>query len=342
MKQSIRLSLLSTFLVGLLTPLILDAAPRRAVEGRFEIPISDWDVPGQSFQQEEQLQIMNHQVIQTESVTPSGEEWISADALPSRDGNFIAIAPCRVADTRNPTGPYGGPAITSGDTREFDIDDGPCGVPANAIAYSLNFTVVSPSASGWIQVGPGGSPVPFVSTLNFGAGQTVANAAIVPSGPGGTIAVKAANATIHLIIDINGYFPEQVGHVINNFVGNVNNPPGGMTGYLNIISNYVAPVNATAFITVRCSYDGSAAGQMLNLRAARRTPTGTGSVATGAAFFLDVHTPGPNLSVMNVNSDFLNLVGGNSYDFGAYFADPTPSGGTGNDWCSATVMVTRR
>jgi hypothetical protein len=157
---------------------------------RGEVPLRDWPV-----------------TFPMSSDAGAREGAVAAASLPSVPSNFKAVTPCRVVDTRNAAGPYGGPAMAAGETRTFDIDSGSCSIPANGIAYSLNFTVVGPSTGGWIQVGPGGAPVPFVSTLNFAAGETVANAAIVPAGPDGTINVLAAVADLHLIIDINGYFP---------------------------------------------------------------------------------------------------------------------------------------
>jgi hypothetical protein len=70
------------------------------------------------------------------------------DAVPSAASHFITVVPCRVADTRNPTGPYGGPSFATDETRTFNIPGGPCtGIPA-AAAYSLNFTIVNYTGRG--------------------------------------------------------------------------------------------------------------------------------------------------------------------------------------------------
>ena len=55
---------------------------------------------------------------------------------------FVPVTPCRVADTRNATGPFGGPILGAAVSRDFNIPSSSCGVPANAAAYSLNLTVV--------------------------------------------------------------------------------------------------------------------------------------------------------------------------------------------------------
>ena len=56
---------------------------------------------------------------------------------------------------------------------------------------------------------PPGTRVPLASTLNFGAGQTRANNAVIPLGTGGSIAIvcgQPAGGVAHAVIDVNGYF----------------------------------------------------------------------------------------------------------------------------------------
>jgi hypothetical protein len=81
----------------------------------------------------------------------------------------------------------------------------------------LNITVTNTTGSGFITVWPEGGTFPTVSTLNFVAGQTIANAAIVPSGTGGGISVVAGVHGTDLIIDINGYFSSTLGNASNFF-----------------------------------------------------------------------------------------------------------------------------
>ncbi len=117
---------------------------------------------------------------------------------------FVPITPCRIADTRNPTGPFGGPILPAGVARNFAVPSSACGVPTTAQAYSLNFTVVPLTWLGYLSVWPSGQPQPTVSVLNSD-GRVKANAAIVPAGLSGAITLYASQST-HVIIDINGYF----------------------------------------------------------------------------------------------------------------------------------------
>lgn len=120
---------------------------------------------------------------------------------------FYTVTPCRVADTRDPAGPYGGPALSSGVERNFLLWNR-CGVPATARAVSVNLTVTEPGGQGHLTLYPAGSPVPPVSTINYGPGQTRANNAIVTLGPVGELTVRCVQTQlqVHAILDVNGYF----------------------------------------------------------------------------------------------------------------------------------------
>jgi uncharacterized repeat protein (TIGR01451 family) len=122
---------------------------------------------------------------------------------------FVPVTPCRIADTRDPDGPFGGPILAAATPRDFNIPSSSCGIPANAAAYSLNLSVVPTGPLGYLTVWPAGQTQPFVATLNSD-GRIKGNAAIAPAGVNGAISVFATSAT-HLIIDINGYFVPAVG-----------------------------------------------------------------------------------------------------------------------------------
>ena len=57
---------------------------------------------------------------------------------------FVPLTPCRVVDTRKPDGTFGGPPIGANSSRDFPLSQSgnPCSIPASAVAYSLNVTVV--------------------------------------------------------------------------------------------------------------------------------------------------------------------------------------------------------
>jgi len=123
---------------------------------------------------------------------------------------FVPVTPCRLVDTRNPAGPFGGPALADDSSRSFTIPQSGCGIPAAAQAYSLNVTVVPKGPLPYLTLWPTGQPQPFVSTLNSFGGIVVANAAIVPAGTDGAVSVYATEAT-NVILDIDGYFDTSSG-----------------------------------------------------------------------------------------------------------------------------------
>jgi hypothetical protein len=124
---------------------------------------------------------------------------------------FVGVTPCRIVDTRAPAGTFGGPALAAGAPRDFPLLSGPCaGLPPSVQAYSLNITVTNTLGPGFIQLYPKGASAPLVSTMNYVAGQTLANAAIVPAGIGSAITAVAGVSGTDLIIDIDGYFTYQM------------------------------------------------------------------------------------------------------------------------------------
>jgi hypothetical protein len=118
---------------------------------------------------------------------------------------FYPLPPCRTADTRNPDGALGGPAIAAGTARAFPVQSSDCGIPATAQAYSLNVTAVPHGSLGFLTVWPTGESQPEVSTLNSSTGAVTANAAIVPAGNGGDVSIFASDLA-DVILDVNGYF----------------------------------------------------------------------------------------------------------------------------------------
>lgn len=126
---------------------------------------------------------------------------------------FVPIQPCRVADTRDPSGPFGGPEISGASSRDFIIPNSACGIPPNAAAYSLNVTVVPQGQLGYLTIWPSGQSQPVASTLNSD-GRIKANAAIVRAGANGAVTVFATDTT-QVILDINGYFVPGASSALN-------------------------------------------------------------------------------------------------------------------------------
>ena len=131
----------------------------------------------------------------------------TATPTPPVGQSLHTLAPCRVLDTRLANGPFGGPALAAGVDRTFALA-GRCGIPSSARAISVNVTVTGASAAGDLRLRAAGTPQTLSSTLNYRAGQTRANNAVVGLGSGGGLILRCVqvSGTVHAVVDVNGYF----------------------------------------------------------------------------------------------------------------------------------------
>ena len=147
-----------------------------------------------------------------------------AEALPSSPLPFVAIAPCRIVDTRVAVSDgFHQPNFGDDEARTFNLPTSPdCpGLPATIGAYSLNIQFRPISQLSYLTAYPTGTTTPGVSTLTAGPAAWVQNAAIVPAGTGGAIDVYCQYAG-RVVIDINGYYgPQSVVTSLNALTGDV-------------------------------------------------------------------------------------------------------------------------
>ena len=123
--------------------------------------------------------------------------------------DYAPIVPARILETR-----WGGSTI---DSRFNDVGSvaintvtelpvaGRAGLPADASSAVLNVTVTGPAAAGFVTVYPCGSERPTASSVNFAAGQTIANAVLTKVGSGGKVCLFNSQPT-DLVVDVNGYY----------------------------------------------------------------------------------------------------------------------------------------
>lgn len=125
-------------------------------------------------------------------------------------GNFYTTTPCRLYDSRNdPSGP-----ISGGQTRVISVLGfvGSCQLLTPKVkSLAINATAVSATSSGHLQLYPGNFATPNTSVLNFAAGQTRANNAVLnlATDAAGTFVIRSglpAGQTVHVIVDVAGYF----------------------------------------------------------------------------------------------------------------------------------------
>ena len=144
----------------------------------------------------------------------SGRSASASSPLP-----FVPLFPCRIADTRGNgfSGAYGPPSLAAGVPRDFPLA-GQCRIPLTAGAVSLNVTVTNAQGPGFLSIYPQGSPA-LVSTLNYVAGQNVANAAVVAVPFSGLTTVLAGVSGADVVIDTNGFYGSPSTAPSNVFLG---------------------------------------------------------------------------------------------------------------------------
>jgi hypothetical protein len=233
---------------------------------------------------------------------------------------FIPVAPCRIADTRNTNGAFGGPELGAGATRTFNIPRSSCGIPSSAAAYSLNVTVVPNAGLGYLSIWPAGETQPVVSTLNSD-GRVKANAAIVPAGNNGGVDVYVSDAS-NVILDIDGYFvPAGTSSALEFYsvtpcrVVDTRNPAGALGGpSIEAVSSRSFPVQSSD-----CGIPSTAQAYSLNVTA---VPHSTLSYLTA----WPTGETQPNVSTLNASTGAVTanaavVPAGTSGDVSIYVSD---------------------
>ncbi len=124
----------------------------------------------------------------------------TAGAAPSAASAYVAVQPCRLADTR----------IAGGFTRIDSLtiqlaSKGACGLPTDATSLALTLTVVGPIGGGFLTAWPADQVRPVVSDLNFNSGQVRANGAITRVDATGAFRIYTSVAT-QVVVDVVGAF----------------------------------------------------------------------------------------------------------------------------------------
>ena len=223
---------------------------------------------------------------------PDAAAKVFGDA--DKDLVFVPITPCRIIDTR-----VAGGAIAANTTRNFDVtavssysfqggdasDCGGAGSAGSFAAAAINFTVVTPSAAGYITAFPYLTTQPTASTVNYTAGSVVANFAVVKLDQGASANELSVYsfAQTHLVADIVGYYRNpgtlafecvDSGQTISDVTAgstNNTNAPACPTGYTQTATNCQSSTWQMPFVYFSggtCSAQNNSSGTA-QLRASR-------------------------------------------------------------------------
>ena len=169
-----------------------------------------------------------------------GTSPASASIPPSMVGGTVyhPVVPVRIADTRPNSGFQGaGDTLSSGQILTIRVAGLPGDlVPSDAAAVVLNITAVNPSLAGYLTAFAAGQTTPFASTVNFIAGQTIANEATITLGNNGVtsgwVSILNHVGLTDVVVDVQGYYSTDPGD------------NGGIFGFYFPIS-YPNPVTGT-------------------------------------------------------------------------------------------------
>jgi hypothetical protein len=202
--------------------------------------------------------------------------------------HFVPTGPARLLDTRTGLGRNGvvGP-VGGGSTIVLGVA-GLGAIPSEGVrAVAVNVTVTGPTAAGYLSVTPSGGGA--TSSVNFAAGETAANLVMVKTGADGSVRIRNATGTAHVVVDVVGWFSD----------------PGLLTGAVQV------PVEPARVLDTR---DGTGRGGV------------TGKIGPSVPVVLDVTgvggvpTSGASAVILNVTAVAPSANG---------YLSVTPSGGLG-------------
>ncbi len=145
-------------------------------------------------------------------VTSFAATHVVADLLgwfgPSGPGEYVAVTPSRILDTRSPNPVFAGKVPAGGVVTLPVLGQG--GLPGTGVtAVALNVTVDQPDGPGFVTAYPCSDAPPVASTLNYATGQVVANLTTIAIGGDAATAGQVCLfswAATHLVVDVSGYY----------------------------------------------------------------------------------------------------------------------------------------
>ena len=163
------------------------------------------------------------------AVSPGGRVIQAAGEAFGSGGEYHAVTPTRVFDTRNPAldvAPSGRKPTTpnvTGTSNTFDVpilngsipgmpaprDANSDGFDDNVLAVAVNVTVVAPTQGGFLSAWGTGATEGTSSLVNFKPNQVIPNSAVLRPGAGGKLTFRVftpAPGSVDVIVDVFGWF----------------------------------------------------------------------------------------------------------------------------------------
>jgi LPXTG-site transpeptidase (sortase) family protein len=153
-----------------------------------------------------------------ERVAAAATSQAAQSFVPTGASSFLAIAPNRIADTRAQYGSFGFTRIDDNTIRVQIAGRG--GVPVNAAAAVLNVTMTNPTAAGFVNIYPTGTPRLETSSINVErVDQTIANLVTVRLPASGQVDMFCYTPA-DLVVDVSGaYIPTTTAVAAGRYTG---------------------------------------------------------------------------------------------------------------------------
>lgn len=141
-----------------------------------------------------------------------GEAAADAQAPPA-GSVYVAVAPCRVADSRS-----GGGLLMPGSQRVVQVSGaeagfetqggkaGGCGIPVGATAAEVSVSAVAPTGTGFLRVWPSDEGAPMATFVNYARSQATTNTGTIALGGAGAVKVSAFSGATQVVVDVQGYY----------------------------------------------------------------------------------------------------------------------------------------
>jgi hypothetical protein len=139
------------------------------------------------------------------SPTSVAAERAPAQAVAAGSTVLLPVTPCRLFDSRETR--HAGRLDAS--SWRVQVTQR-CNIPVGARAAALSIVATNTWGPGFVTAWPSGSTRPTVSSLNYVAGSTVSNSAVVQLGGGGAIDVYT-HAPADVVVDVTGVFVDASG-----------------------------------------------------------------------------------------------------------------------------------
>jgi hypothetical protein len=174
-----------------------------------------------------------------------------AATQPGSELQFLAVAPCRIVDTRVTGGALNASARTFTADGPYTSQGGNaagCGIPANiAVAVQVNLgAIAAGGAKGWAKAWAAGTTEPLASIINYPADAPISNMVTIPVSATSNFNIRTSNKA-QIFADIAGYY-------VKPLYASIDAQDGTPTVWLGVASGLVS-VERSAVGTYQLTFD---------------------------------------------------------------------------------------